>query len=77
MFYFACKEIVFKDFQPAKSIIIRTLVILKKSVCQKLFSFFSTKTYVLGTQNNHLNDVVGTQNKRLNETVILSTQNIC
>ena len=29
-------------------------------------SYFSTKTYVVGTQNN-----------RLNETVILSTQNIC
>ena len=29
------------------------------------FSYFSTKTYVVGTQNNHLT-----------ETVILSTQNI-
>ena len=31
-----------------------------------LFSYFSTKTYVMGTQKN-----------RLNETVLLSTQNIC
>ena len=30
------------------------------------FSYFSTKTYVVGTQKN-----------RLNETVLLSTQNIC
>ena len=29
-------------------------------------SYFSTKTYVVGTQKN-----------RLNETVLLSTQNIC
>ena len=36
-------------------------------VCNwKLFSYFSTKTYVVGTQNNCLN-----------ETVLLSTQNIC
>ena len=33
---------------------------------KKLFSYFSTKTYVVGTQNN-----------RLSETVLLSTQNIC
>ena len=32
----------------------------------KLFSYFSTKTYVVGTQKN-----------RLNETVLLSTQNTC
>ena len=32
---------------------------------KKLFSYFSTKTYVVGTQKN-----------RLNETVLLSTQNI-
>ena len=31
-----------------------------------LFSYFSTKTYVVGTQKN-----------RLNETVLLSTLNIC
>ena len=31
-----------------------------------LFSYFSTKTYVLGIQKN-----------RLNETVLLSSQNIC
>ena len=30
------------------------------------FSYFSTKTYVVGTQKN-----------RLNETVLLSPQNIC
>ena len=30
------------------------------------FSYFSTKTYVVGTQRN-----------RLNETVLLSTQNTC
>ena len=36
-------------------------------VCdKKYFSYFSTKTYVVGTQKN-----------RLNETVLLSTQNIC
>ena len=54
-----------------------------KSQWEKLnkFSYFSTKTYVVGTQNSHLNNeqlnqfsffstktyVVGTQNKRLNE----------
>ena len=37
------------------------------SVYQKnYFSYFSTKTFVVGTQKN-----------RLNETVLLSTQNIC
>ena len=38
-----------------------------KSVYWKIyFSYFSTKTYVVGTQKN-----------RLNETVLLSTQNTC
>ena len=35
----------------------------------------STKTYVVGTQKNHL-CVVGTQKNRLTETVLLSIQNI-
>ena len=30
------------------------------------FSYFSTKTYVVGTQKNHLN-----------ETVLLGTHNLC
>ena len=34
-------------------------------VTEKQFSYFSTKTYVVGTEKN-----------RLNETVLLSTQNI-
>ena len=37
-----------------------------KSSATEIFSYFSTKTYVVGTQKN-----------RLNETVHLSTQNIC
>ena len=39
-----------------------------KSECEtdNYFSYFSTKTYVVGTQKN-----------RLNETVLLSTQNTC
>ena len=32
----------------------------------KIFFYFSTKTYVVGTQKNHLD-----------ETVLLSTQNLC
>ena len=43
--------------------IIRPLV---KSAYQNFFSYLSMKTYVVGTQKNHLN-----------ETVLLSTQNIC
>ena len=43
--------------------IIRPLVKLRN---RKIVSYFSTKTYIKGTQNN-----------RLNETVVLSTQNIC
>ena len=38
---------------------------LVKSVYQKKFFYFSTKTYVVGTQKN-----------RLNEMVLLITQNI-
>ena len=38
----------------------------KKVLTVKLFSYFSTKACVVGTQKN-----------RLNETVLLSTQNIC
>ena len=34
------------------------------------FSYFSTKTYVVGSQKNRLNEM------RLNEMVLLSTQNI-
>ena len=41
----------------------RTLV---KERNENLISYFSTKTYVVGTQKNHLI-----------ETVLLSTQNIC
>ena len=37
-----------------------------KRVIKNYFSYFSTKTYVVGTQKN-----------RLNETVLLSTQNKC
>ena len=37
-----------------------------KSITKKYFSYFSTKTFV-----------VGTQKKRLRMTVLLSTQNIC
>ena len=39
---------------------------LVKSANEKIFFFISTKTYVVGTQKN-----------RLDETVLLSTQNIC
>ena len=39
---------------------------LQIRVCNKLFSYFSTETYMVGTQKNHLN-----------ETVLFSTQNIC
>ena len=39
---------------------------LVEFVSEKLFSYFSTNTYVMGTQKNCLN-----------ETVLLSTQNIC
>ena len=35
-------------------------------IFENQFSYFSTKTYVVGTQKN-----------RLNETVLLSTQNAC
>ena len=38
----------------------------EESIPKNKFSYFSTKTYVVGTQKN-----------RLNETVLLSTQNIC
>ena len=38
-----------------------------KELAKKIYlSYFSSKTYVVGTQKN-----------RLNETVLLSTQNIC
>ena len=37
-----------------------------KSAKIKIFFYFATKTYVVGTQKNHLG-----------ETVLLSTQNIC
>ena len=37
-----------------------------ESVPESYFSYFSTKTYVVGTQKN-----------RLHETVLLSTNNIC
>ena len=36
------------------------------AVQQNKFSYFSAKTYVVGTQKN-----------RLNETALLSTQNVC
>ena len=39
---------------------------VKECVIENCFSYLSTKTYVVGTQKN-----------RLNETVLLSTQNIC
>ena len=53
---------------------------LEKSAFQKYFSYFSTKTYVVGAQKNRLNETVlfgCSQKNRLNETVLLSTQNTC
>ena len=41
---------------------------------EKYFSYFSSKTYLVGTQKNHLNEMV---KNHLNEMVLLSTQNIC
>ena len=38
----------------------------KSCVPENYFSYFSTRTYVVGTQKNHLD-----------ETVLLSTRNIC
>ena len=38
----------------------------KECVTENYFSYFSTKTYVVGTQKN-----------RLDETILLSTQNTC
>ena len=38
----------------------------KECATENYFSYFSTKTYVVGTQKN-----------RLDETVLLSTQNMC
>ena len=39
-----------------------------KNKCMKVVCYFSTKTYVVGTQKNHLNEMVllNTQNKCLN-----------
>ena len=42
---------------------------IRERVPKNQLSFFSTKTYVVGTQKNHLNETV--------ETVLLSTQDIC
>ena len=54
-----------KLMNPESAIWLRPLV---ESAYQKIiyFLYFSTKTYVVGTQKNHLN-----------ETVVLSTHNIC
>ena len=38
----------------------------EECIAKYILSYFSTKTYVVGTQKN-----------RLNETVLLSTENIC
>ena len=58
------------SFGPVQSGFIYIILIKQdsslESVTKIYFSYFSTKTYV-----------VGTQKKRLNETVLLSTQNIC
>ena len=40
--------------------------LVKKYIPKNVFSYFSTKTYDVGTQKN-----------RLNEMVLLSTRNIC
>ena len=45
---------------------IRYRPLVKRAYPKKIFSYFSTKTYVVGTQKN-----------RLNETILLSTHNIC
>ena len=42
------------------------IVILDIEILDKYFLYFSSKTYVVGTQKN-----------RLNETDLLSTQNTC
>ena len=47
-------------------LVLGNIRLLVKSANIKYFSYFLTKTYVVGTQKN-----------RLNKTVLLSTQNIC
>ena len=53
----------------------------KYAIEKKLFSYFDTKTYVVDTQKNRLNETflapVGTQKNRVNEAVLLSTQDKC
>ena len=44
---------------------VHTPLVYNKSVYQKNISYYSHKTFVVGTQKNHLN-----------ETVLLSTRNI-
>ena len=61
---YVCKQLTIAlYFESENNLEVRTLV---KSAYQKIFSYFSTKTYVVGTQKN-----------LLDETVLLSTQNIC
>ena len=55
-------DIVRASYTRCKANVTEALV---KSAYQKYFSYFSTKTYVVGTQKN-----------RLNETILLSTHNI-
>ena len=43
-------------------------------IIENYFSYFSNKTYVVGTQKNSL---YGTQKNRLYETVLLSSPNTC
>ena len=64
------EKIKIKDFFPGKKVISQDLqynrALVKSAYQKKYFLISQSKTYVMGTQKN-----------RLNETVLSSTQNIC
>ena len=58
-------SVVYKTFKHDKVNMLKAALQIRVCI-GKLFSLSSSKTYVVGTQKN-----------RLNETVLLSTQNTC
>ena len=64
--YPECKEVKAAVIVHCMSALISPVNTVFRSLTENYFSYFSTKTYVVGTQKN-----------RLNETVLMSTQNKC
>ena len=71
-----CNEPVLLSIQNKFKLMGKKIIPILCSISENYFSYFSTKTYVVGTQKNYLSErVLLSTHNTFNERVLLSTQN--